>query len=158
MPSRPREFHPEPLTDPDVILSHHPARAIARRPPPSAEIAGSSRFDPVGPRSTTMTHPLRSMGITPLRRYYEAVRPSPAHRYFQPHGWSRLCLYALSIVKRFFVRPGNPVSSPRPAVTRLTKMMATSAVRNRLAPLWLPAARNGNTSAPCRGAERPSAR
>jgi hypothetical protein len=27
-----------------------------------------------------MTHPLRSMGITPLRRYYEAVRPSPAQR------------------------------------------------------------------------------
>src|SRR5262247_1633421 len=93
LPSRPREFHPEPLTDPDVILSHHPARAIARRPPPSAEIAGSSRFDPVGPRSTTMTHPLRSMGIAPLRRYYEAVRPSPAHRYFQPHGWSRLCFF-----------------------------------------------------------------
>ena len=116
MPSRPREFHPEPLTDPDVILSHHPARAIARRLPPSAEIAGSSRFDPVGPRSTTMTHPLRSMGITPLRRYYEAVRPSPAHQYFQPHGWSRLRLYGLSVVKRFFVRPGNPVSSPRPAV------------------------------------------
>src|SRR5215469_5263717 len=83
-PSRPREFHPEPLTDPDVILSHHPARAIGRRLPPSAEIAGSSRFDPVGPRSTAMTHPLRSMGITPLHRYYEAVRPSPAHRYFQP--------------------------------------------------------------------------
>ena len=28
MPSRPREFHPERLTDPDLILSHHPARAI----------------------------------------------------------------------------------------------------------------------------------
>jgi hypothetical protein len=28
LPSRPREFHPEPLTDPDLILSHHPARAI----------------------------------------------------------------------------------------------------------------------------------
>jgi len=96
VPSRPREFHPEPLTDPDVNLSIHPARAIVRRLPPSAEIAGSSRFDPVGPRSTTMTHPLRSMGITPLRRYYEAVRPSPAHRYFQPHGWSRLRL-SLSI-------------------------------------------------------------
>src|SRR5215831_3795119 len=81
-----RGISPEPLTDPDVILSHHPARAIARRLPPSAEIAGSSRFDPVGPRSTTMTHPLRSVGIAPLRRYYEAVRPSPAHRYFQPHG------------------------------------------------------------------------
>jgi len=28
LPSRPGEFHPEPLTDPDLILSHHPARAI----------------------------------------------------------------------------------------------------------------------------------
>ena len=28
MPSRPRKFHPEPLTDPDLILSHHPARTI----------------------------------------------------------------------------------------------------------------------------------
>jgi hypothetical protein len=37
MPSRPREFHPEPLTDPDLILSHHPARAIGRRLPPSVE-------------------------------------------------------------------------------------------------------------------------
>jgi hypothetical protein len=30
LPSRPGEFHPEPLTDPDLILSHHPARAIAQ--------------------------------------------------------------------------------------------------------------------------------
>jgi hypothetical protein len=37
------EFHPEPLTDPDLILSHHPARATARRLPPSAEPSGSSR-------------------------------------------------------------------------------------------------------------------
>ena len=29
MPSRPGEFHPESLTEPDLILSHHPARAIA---------------------------------------------------------------------------------------------------------------------------------
>ncbi len=29
VPSRPGEFHPEPLTEPDVILSHHPAHAIA---------------------------------------------------------------------------------------------------------------------------------
>ena len=36
-PSRPGEFHPEPLTDPDLILSHHPARATARRLPPSIE-------------------------------------------------------------------------------------------------------------------------
>ena len=42
LPSRPGEFHPEPLTDPDLILSHHPARATARRLPPSAEPSGSS--------------------------------------------------------------------------------------------------------------------
>src|SRR5262244_674968 len=75
MPSRPGEFHPEPLTEPDVILSHHPARVTARRLPRSAERSGSSRFDPVGPSSTAMTCPLCSTGITPLQRYYEAVRP-----------------------------------------------------------------------------------
>src|SRR5258708_25450611 len=60
-PSRPGEFHPEPLTDPDLNLSIHPARVTARRLPPSAEPSGSSPFDPRGPRSTTMTHPPRSI-------------------------------------------------------------------------------------------------
>ena len=36
-PSRPGEFHPEPLTEPDVSLSTYPARATHRRLPPSAE-------------------------------------------------------------------------------------------------------------------------
>src|SRR5947208_11238750 len=40
---------PEPLTDPDVNLSIHPPRVTARRLPPSAELLGSSRYDPVGP-------------------------------------------------------------------------------------------------------------
>ena len=35
LPSRPGEFHPEPLTDPDLNLSTHPARVTARRLPPS---------------------------------------------------------------------------------------------------------------------------
>ena len=35
LPSRPGDLHPEPLTDPDLILSHHPARATLRRLPPS---------------------------------------------------------------------------------------------------------------------------
>jgi hypothetical protein len=104
LPSRPGEFHPEPLTDPDLTLSRHPARVIARRPPPSAEQSGSSRYDPVGPSSTAMTHPLRSTGITPLHRYYEAVRPSPAHRYFRPRGWSRLCLGIAGQVLTFHTR------------------------------------------------------
>jgi transposase len=37
LPSRPGEFHPEPLTDPYVNLSIHTARVIARRLPPSCE-------------------------------------------------------------------------------------------------------------------------
>ena len=49
MPSRPKEFHPGPLTEPDLILSHHPARAIARRLPPSAELSGSSWLTQLAP-------------------------------------------------------------------------------------------------------------
>ena len=43
-PSRPGEFHPEPLTDPCLTVSHHTARAIPEscRPPPKP--AGSSCF------------------------------------------------------------------------------------------------------------------
>jgi hypothetical protein len=37
VPSRPGEFHPEPLTDPCVSLSTHTARATQRRLPPSAD-------------------------------------------------------------------------------------------------------------------------
>jgi hypothetical protein len=48
LPSRPGEFHPEPLTDPDRILSHHPARAIARRLPPPVE-RRALPGEPVGP-------------------------------------------------------------------------------------------------------------
>ncbi len=32
--SRPGEFHPQPLTDPDVTLARHPARAVHERLPP----------------------------------------------------------------------------------------------------------------------------
>jgi len=79
LPSRPGEFHPEPLTDPDLTLSRHPARAIARRLPPSIE----HRVPPgVGWTQHQLTRaklamacPLRSTGITPLHHYYEAVRP-----------------------------------------------------------------------------------
>ena len=63
MPSWPGEFHPEPLTDPDRILSHHPARATARRLPPSVE-RRAPPGEPVGPKSTAMARPLRSTTIT----------------------------------------------------------------------------------------------
>src|SRR6516225_1687793 len=96
LPSRPGEFHPEPLTDPDVILSHHPARATERRPPPSVEKRGLFLL-PVGPLPTSVTCPLRSTGITPLPCYYGAVRPCPPHRYFRPRRFTA-CTFSLSIV------------------------------------------------------------
>jgi hypothetical protein len=37
----------------------------------------------------------------PVANYYEAVRPSPAHQYFRPRGWSRLCLVPLASPARF---------------------------------------------------------
>jgi hypothetical protein len=43
-PSRPGEFHPEPLTDPDVSLSTYPARATRGKLPPSVETVGSSGY------------------------------------------------------------------------------------------------------------------
>jgi hypothetical protein len=38
----------------------------------------------VGSLPTSVTCPLCSTGITPLPRYYGAVRPCPPHRYFRP--------------------------------------------------------------------------
>src|SRR5258708_7234319 len=64
LPSRPREFHPEPLTDPDVVLSHHPARATARRLPPPAEISGFA--SPCGPALLVTQDPTRKSRVTPL--------------------------------------------------------------------------------------------
>jgi hypothetical protein len=42
-----------------------------------------------------MTRPLRFPGITPVQRYYGAVRAWTAHRYFRPHG-SPLVPFTLS--------------------------------------------------------------
>src|ERR1700683_4153565 len=57
LPSRPEEFHPEPLTDPDVNLSIHPARVTAGKLPPSADVLGSSQFDPVRPSQRRLPAP-----------------------------------------------------------------------------------------------------
>jgi hypothetical protein len=72
MPSRLGEFHPEPLTEPDLTLSRHPAHATARRLPPSIE----HRVPPVAswPDSSSMnrSHCSRFLATTeqsaPLRR------------------------------------------------------------------------------------------
>jgi hypothetical protein len=43
-PSRPGEFHPEPLTEPDMNLSIHPARATPERLPPCGKTMSSSGY------------------------------------------------------------------------------------------------------------------
>ena len=88
MPSRPKEFHPEPLTD------------SGREP---LDSSGSCHRAKGCRLPLTIGFPLRSTGVTPLQRYYEAVRPSPAHRYFRPRGWSRLHLFP------WHRRPGSHV-------------------------------------------------
>src|ERR1700674_1285110 len=85
-PSRPGEFHPEPLTDSglDTLASSgscHRAKAAAFRRELELLLL------PVGSLPTSVACPLRSTGITPLQHYYGAVRPSPAHQYFRPRGW-----------------------------------------------------------------------
>jgi hypothetical protein len=80
LPSRPGEFHPEPLTVPDLILSHHPARAIAqslsasteRKAPPGyarlAQISGDDLPPSLQPHyrafvtTTRQSAPLRRIG------------------------------------------------------------------------------------------------
>ena len=52
---------------------------------------------PVGSLPTSVTCPLRSTGITPLPRYYGAVRPCPPHRYFRPRRFAA-CTFSLGIV------------------------------------------------------------
>src|SRR6516225_2051208 len=54
---------------------------------------------PVGPLPTSVTCPLRSTGITPLRCYHGAVRPCPPHRYFRPRRFAA-CTFSLGIVRQ----------------------------------------------------------
>src|SRR3984893_2368880 len=55
---------------------------------------------PVGSLPTSVTCPLRSTGITPLPRYYGAVRPRPPHRYFRPRSFAA-CTFPLASPDRF---------------------------------------------------------
>jgi hypothetical protein len=51
LPSRPGELHPEPPTERDLTLSHHPARAGARKLPPSNGVlkrSGATKPSPEG--------------------------------------------------------------------------------------------------------------
>ena len=106
-PSRPGEFHPEPLTDSgreslDSSGSCHPTKAAA--------FCHRKEFLrlPVDSIATWVTCPLRSVGITPLHHYYETVRPCPADQYFRPRGASA-CAFSLNTAGRF----SSSVPEPR---------------------------------------------
>ena len=110
MPSRPGDFHPEPLTEPDVSLAAYPARATPRRLPPSAEtnrVHPAQAVDPyISP--TWVTCSLRSTGITPFPRYYEAVRPCIGASVLSASRVRRLCLFP------YHRHTGSQVPIPEP--------------------------------------------
>src|SRR6266704_4397315 len=95
MPSRPGEFHPEPLTDPDLILSHHPARAIARRLPPSTE-RRAPPGEPVGPNQRRWPTPFAP---ALLQAFVATTRQSAPLRRIGTFGLAVLaaCTFSLGI-------------------------------------------------------------
>jgi hypothetical protein len=113
-PSRPGEFHPEPLTEPDLDLSTHPARASDERlkdcpRPPTSSSSGC-------PLTHISAGDLLALllGNYPDQRPYRAVRPWPAHWYFRPHGTSA-CAFSLPIanqVLKFRTKAQTRVTPP----------------------------------------------
>src|SRR6266487_4701341 len=75
LPSRPGEFHPEPLSEPYVNLSIHTARTIAR----SCRLPLNIGFLPlpVDPSQMAMARSLRSTGITPASSLLRSSPPLP---------------------------------------------------------------------------------
>jgi len=73
-PVSPGEFHPEPLTDPDVRLSLHPARAAQRRLAPSGKAVGFLR-SPVDPTNAASDPPPSLDGRYP--RFITMGRSAP---------------------------------------------------------------------------------
>src|SRR5208337_3242343 len=97
-PSRPGESHPEPLTDPDVRLSPHPARATQRRLAPSGETAEFLR-SPVDPTNTVSDPPPSLHGHYPASSLLWGGPRLLAHRYFQPRG-STACAFSLGMANQ----------------------------------------------------------
>ena len=121
------EFHLEPPTDPDVNLSTHPARATLKKAAAFHQDKEFLRF-PVDSILTWVTCSLRSTGITPLLRYYEAVRPWPVHRYFRPRG-SSTCAFSLGItgpVLKFRTKARNRVTHSYAPEHRMAGKQVTS--------------------------------
>ena len=73
----PGEFHPEPLTDPDVNLSIHSGSCHRTEAPPSADVLGSSQFDPVGPSQRRSPAPFAPRALPRFITTTGQCAPSP---------------------------------------------------------------------------------
>ena len=69
-----RELHPEPLTDPDMTLSRHPARAARERLSPFIQVGGFLPL-PVDPTWIGPPTPFAPLRLQQLHHYCEVVRP-----------------------------------------------------------------------------------
>jgi len=78
-PSRPGGFHPEPLTDPDLNLSIHPARAIDEELPPFGQNRGLL-LSPVDPLRFQHRWPARFAPRTLLRFLATTRQSAPQPR------------------------------------------------------------------------------
>ena len=94
-PSRPREFHPEPLTEPCVNLSIYTARATAWK---AAAFRHCVEFLllPVDPTMTPVTCPLRSADITPASSLLRGSPPLIGASVLSA-SCSSTCAFSLSI-------------------------------------------------------------
>jgi hypothetical protein len=105
---------PGPLTGPCVSLSTHTARATGESYRLLPRPVGSSCCQLTGSIPTLVAYPLPFTDITPLQRYYGAVRPWLAHRYFRPRG-SPPCAFSLGIanqVLKFHTKARTGVTPP----------------------------------------------
>ena len=111
-------------------LSIHPARATPERLPPCGKTMSSSRL-PVDSISPRVTCPLRSAGVTPLPRYYEAVRPWSTRWYFRPHGLP-LVPFPLPFANQVLSSARKPQTKSRPLYTaHRTASKSVASVRLR---------------------------
>ena len=118
-------MHPEPLTEPDVRLSPHTARATRRRLPPSADIARFLRFLVDIPTPPRVTRPLRSTPITGTSALLRSGPPQFPASVLSPRGVGRLCF---SLVIRELV-PAVPRKSLCPTHAPYTPVAVRPVIR-----------------------------
>src|SRR5665811_254419 len=82
--SRQGEFHPKPLTEPCLIVSHHTALLIYA-------VNISSSFEKLAENSNKLADPFAPFPLQKLHHYYESVRPCMPPRYFAS-GLFPLCI------------------------------------------------------------------